>query len=98
MARVLELETANKRSEESLSLERQQANQAQQRVRDKLQHFLCSICLEKNIQRALVPCGHSFCDDCCAQLPRNRCPICRNNIQAKLKLFVGDQQSDTETV
>jgi hypothetical protein len=73
---------------------RQQTAQVRQRMASSLQKYLCTICLEHNIQRSLVPCGHSFCESCASQLPRNRCPICRANIERKLKLFIGDVSED----
>ena len=43
----------------------------------------CTVCLEGfSIIRGhipmMLPCGHSFCQSCVAQIPNNRCPTCRS--------------------
>jgi hypothetical protein len=33
-------------------------------------------------------CGHLFCNDCLNEIPENNCPICRTEIQNKIKVFL----------
>ncbi|RYG70212.1 hypothetical protein EON64_00780 [archaeon] len=96
MNRVLELEAMQKQAEETLRAEREHAAAAKQRAQTSLQRFTCSICLEKSIERSLVPCGHAFCEYCINHLPGSRCPTCRSHIERKQKLFLGE--SDEATV
>lgn len=47
----------------------------------------CVVCFEELIKRvALVPCGHTLCDQCALEL--NVCPVCRTPISSYLKIFV----------
>uniref|UniRef100_A0A915ILA7 RING-type domain-containing protein n=1 Tax=Romanomermis culicivorax TaxID=13658 RepID=A0A915ILA7_ROMCU len=51
-------------------------------LRDDLQKlFECPVCVQVFRNPKLLPCGHSVCADCCAQLNRDRisllCPVCR---------------------
>ncbi|ETL96493.1 hypothetical protein, variant 1 [Phytophthora nicotianae] len=46
-------------------------------VQDSL---VCAVCLENQVNRVLIPCGHIYCASCVQQLPRPSCPICRQNI------------------
>ncbi|CAD7702750.1 unnamed protein product [Ostreobium quekettii] len=52
-----------------------------------LQHMMCSVCMNRPIQVALVPCGHSnLCRRCSRKL--QRCPFCRKEIVRRQKLFL----------
>ncbi|KAG3135578.1 hypothetical protein PI126_g18191 [Phytophthora idaei] len=42
--------------------------------------LVCAVCLENQVNRVLIPCGHIYCASCVQQLPRPSCPICRQNI------------------
>jgi len=47
----------------------------------------CVICLEKDKCFLFLPCRHvSCCEDCSNKV--NQCPICRNRIDSKLKIFL----------
>ncbi len=52
--------------------------------------FKCSICMERNINCVLVPCGHQCCDECRKMLQRSKkpCHICRNEIKKTIKTFI----------
>lgn len=46
----------------------------------------CIVCAEKQRSMALVPCGHvCLCADCAG--PLRECPICRQAIRERIKLF-----------
>jgi hypothetical protein len=47
---------------------------------------ICSICMTKEVSQALVPCGHTFCDDCAGR-QQTACYVCRVQIRDKLRLF-----------
>jgi hypothetical protein len=42
--------------------------------------YRCSICLDKRINRTLVPCGHCFCDECAT---RPSCGMCSVAVQQR---------------
>jgi len=46
----------------------------------------CTICMAKEVSQAMVPCGHTFCEDCCRP-QMTSCYICRVQIRDKLRLF-----------
>eukprot|EP00494_Astrolonche_serrata_P030327 UN30594 len=52
----------------------------------------CVICLDKQSQYACIPCGHRcLCSDCESTITTgwaSRCPICRNTVNQKVKIFM----------
>jgi hypothetical protein len=46
----------------------------------------CGICMNKDITHALTPCGHTFCEDCCAKQV-TACFICRAPVRDTLQLY-----------
>ena len=52
----------------------------------------CVVCLEKNVSRVIVPCGHPcLCDDCGTSSGLERmgwnCPECRGEVQDAIRFF-----------
>jgi len=45
----------------------------------------CTICVERQGDTVLVPCGHFFCSICSHVV--NQCPICRKRIERRIKTF-----------
>jgi hypothetical protein len=46
----------------------------------------CTICMTNDIKQATIPCGHTFCDECCrAQM--TSCYICRVQIRDKIRIY-----------
>ncbi len=58
---------------------------------------LCGICLQRGVDTACVPCGHTFCHECASKLGKQRtasryappvpCHVCRSAVQIKQKVF-----------
>lgn len=50
----------------------------------------CSICLTNTVKRVLVPCGHTFCDECIVSNSRrtSSCPTCRSGVSQIIKVFI----------
>ena len=46
----------------------------------------CQICFANNIRSAIVPCGHTICDQCKRNLTA-KCPFCRTKVQHLQVLF-----------
>ncbi len=46
----------------------------------------CVICMTKEVSRALTPCGHTFCDDCCGR-QMTACFVCRVQVRDKIPLY-----------
>lgn len=46
----------------------------------------CQICYAQNIRVALVPCGHTLCDQC-ERNATTKCPFCRARVQQRQVLF-----------
>lgn len=47
---------------------------------------LCPICMTKEVVQAVIPCGHTFCEDCCRP-QMTGCYICRAQIRDKVRIF-----------
>ena len=69
---------------------REQLLKAKNSLEAAASHFKCQICISEDITHVLVPCGHTFCGTCVEQLQRNKCPMCRTNIEKKVKFFVAE--------
>jgi hypothetical protein len=55
---------------------------------------LCSVCMDRERDIALIPCGHTIlCEPCSSRLKnyfwilKPQCPICRQTIKSRLKLY-----------
>jgi len=46
----------------------------------------CVICMTKEVNHAVTPCGHTFCDECCRS-QMTSCFICRVQIRDKVRLY-----------
>jgi hypothetical protein len=48
--------------------------------------FTCPICLERQVDRFLMPCGHTYCSTCMCGIT-DSCPMCRKPIQKIADLY-----------
>ena len=54
-------------------------------------NLLCSICMENQVNTAIIPCGHTFCSKCLSENSVNnfnKCSLCRNNILHFFKIYI----------
>lgn len=92
-----ELETTRQELErvtgEARSLER--IIEEQQRVAEQLRRATrtdCSVCIDRPVNTAVVPCGHTFCGHCTTALQARstrHCPICRTPIGRVMRIHIG---------
>ena len=47
---------------------------------------VCTICMACRVNTAIVPCGHTFCEEC-SKKQRAQCFLCRTTIRDRQKLF-----------
>lgn len=47
---------------------------------------LCSICTTEKITSALVPCGHTFCNNC-SQRQQHICYVCRTAVRERMRVY-----------
>jgi len=48
----------------------------------------CKICMDADIQVAVIPCGHTYmCLDCSEDLGLQKCAICREDVQTIVRLY-----------
>ena len=70
------------------------AIRASQEAQEAPQGHICSVCLQFEVDRAMVPCGHAaLCSHCVRRLEAQaapfgifKCPICRTFVQKTIKL------------
>ena len=48
----------------------------------------CKICMEKQKNVVLVPCGHTMCDGCAQKFQKGQCPTCRTRVSSTQKFFL----------
>lgn len=49
----------------------------------------CTLCFTRNISTVIKNCGHAvFCGECCRKMKVNRCPICREEYNEVIRLFL----------
>ena len=46
----------------------------------------CAICMNREVNHAVIPCGHTFCEECC-RTQMTACYICRVQIRDKVRLY-----------
>jgi hypothetical protein len=46
----------------------------------------CSICMVREVNQCMVPCGHTFCEECCGR-QMTACYVCRVQIRDKLRIY-----------
>ncbi|XP_053378956.1 uncharacterized protein LOC123544810 [Mercenaria mercenaria] len=83
-------ETAWEKREHELLLAHQRAlSEAKQEARDEL--MLCIICLSAQKDHTLVPCGHTFCEDCVDRIKaKGKCCFCNAKIRSSVKMRLTD--------
>lgn len=48
--------------------------------------YTCPICIDRQVDRFLMPCGHTVCNECLCELHEN-CPCCRKHISGSGDLY-----------
>ena len=48
---------------------------------------LCPVCFDREVNMAMVPCGHTCCQGCSDYNTTTKCMQCRSIIQRRIKLF-----------
>lgn len=74
---ALDAALLKKHCEQNVVCERiRQLSQAYRIIKDVALFYTCPVCLERDVSRFLMPCGHTLCEACSAKL-RQSCFICR---------------------
>lgn len=55
-------------------------------LNEKEDHYLCQICMDKELGVVFLPCGHLPACTVCAPALKH-CPLCRKPIQATVRCF-----------
>jgi len=55
--------------------------------RDTPTKKLCPVCFDREVDLALVPCGHTYCSGCAEYDKHTKCPQCRSVVTSKIKLY-----------
>ena len=69
--------------------ERRREQEAAAKLQEEDERRQCTICTERDVDTVLVPCGHTMCGTCVAQLREPKtCPFCRNRCPSSIKFFL----------
>ena len=94
MARVLELQSSQKRAESALQVERRQHSETRNHLASTVNAFHCQVCLTNDIDHVMAPCGHPICETCLSHLNRQSCPFCRTAISKSIKVYLPEVEDD----
>ena len=86
----MEIDEEKKDIKDSQKLEKKEEKNEKKNEKkneDDDENMKCVICLEKNKCFLFLPCKHVPCCEECSELVTD-CPICRNKIESKLKIFI----------
>jgi hypothetical protein len=89
--KIIETALVNEKKNTLINLDNAIKLQQLKLIQDKKDAFsevkyCCKICLENEIDIALIPCGHLFCSKCYNNREQY-CYLCRTNIQDILKVY-----------
>ena len=56
------------------------------RISQSFSEPVCPICVVEPVSRAIIPCGHTFCQGCATRLV-GQCGICRGPIRDRMKIY-----------
>ena len=92
MDKLVSLNETNAKPEERLRQEVQSGIEGREQMNKMTAAIKCQICHGRG-QSRYGTCGHTICLTCLQQLPRNKCPFCRTNINLKVKFFTSDNDT-----
>lgn len=54
---------------------------------EDIQKKMCPVCFEREVCMVMIPCGHTYCDECSKYDYRAKCPQCRATINSRVKMY-----------
>ena len=54
---------------------------------EDLNKKMCPVCFEREVCMVMIPCGHTYCDECSKYDYRAKCPQCRATINSRVKMY-----------
>ncbi|KAJ3689238.1 hypothetical protein LUZ61_018402 [Rhynchospora tenuis] len=82
---TISLQDQLKDSQVALLVEQEKADAAAKEADVAKAAWSCRICLNSEVDTAMVPCGHVLCSQCSSSV--RRCPFCRAHVSQKMKIF-----------
>lgn len=65
-----------------------QLHKMQEEIREKQEQSTCVVCMDREINVVLIPCGHLImCNHCAESLASKKCPTCRQTISQVVKVY-----------
>lgn len=62
---------------------------------EKINYNICNVCVTNKINICINPCGHTFCSSCIEKMD-SKCGMCRGKIEAKIKMYIENDDNDDE--
>jgi serine/threonine protein kinase len=90
MEHCWEQQSSDRPTFSQLKMDIQDALSAAQRAHEAPEESLCVICMDKQADFALFPCGHKcVCqEDAVATKQRGQCPVCRSQVQEFRRIYI----------
>ncbi|KAK4746859.1 hypothetical protein SAY87_025896 [Trapa incisa] len=82
---VISLQTRLEESQADLLLEQERAEAATKEADAAKAAWTCRICLSREVDVTMVPCGHVLCRRCSSAV--SRCPFCRLQVTKSMRIF-----------
>ncbi|CAF2017384.1 unnamed protein product [Brassica napus] len=85
LQRTITLQEELKDSQAAYILEQERAEASLKEAETAKSQWICKICLIKEVDLTIVPCGHVLCRECSASVAR--CPFCRLQVTRTIRIF-----------
>ena len=87
LSRLEIVESKLRKQNKQLKDQKEKLEEQTEKLEEQRESALCRICLDRERNTVILPCGHATCCKECAK-PLQNCPICRKEIDKVLEIFL----------